>query len=378
MNIGQRKIIKIINHYRANNKRYTLLNREVSSQLNAGKFIEAINKNVPIVEVITSYGFSPKKVGKGYLMHCPFHDDENPSFYIRPDANRFLCFAASCGARGGPVEFVARIEGISKEQAAARLAEQYDLPVPNDIKYITPQWIIDAYEEGYEIAKKNSGVDDIVFPVTDKTLLQRLRLAEPVYFVPVCADEYCYSISDVIYFPIKLAKYAVLHANFVASVKTLSGRPALSFGRAAVKQFIKKKVIKYAWSPAAFLQAAKRGSVALLWSIGNRTLDSVPPYIAKRVAWLSRRYNVSQQVLLTWAMFADYLREQEIDTVSIFFGNERDWEDSKYITDFWMPHLAAFVAILSTYRILPDFNSLTPLDNEEMQKQFMSILYKEV
>ncbi|MFD0763296.1 CHC2 zinc finger domain-containing protein [Mucilaginibacter lutimaris] len=53
---------------------------------------------------------------------CPFHTDETTSLMIIPHTNMFKCFG--CGAEGGPVEFLMRIENKSRNEIISRLAKQ--------------------------------------------------------------------------------------------------------------------------------------------------------------------------------------------------------------------------------------------------------------
>jgi DNA primase len=52
--------------------------------------------------------------------HCPFHHDETPSFAVSPIHERFLCL--SCEATGDAIDFVARFECVSREEAARLIA----------------------------------------------------------------------------------------------------------------------------------------------------------------------------------------------------------------------------------------------------------------
>jgi DNA primase len=52
--------------------------------------------------------------------HCPFHRDDTPSFAVSPILERFFCF--SCDASGDAIDFVARFECISREDAARLIA----------------------------------------------------------------------------------------------------------------------------------------------------------------------------------------------------------------------------------------------------------------
>lgn len=50
---------------------------------------------------------------------CPFHDDRHPSMQIYPDG--FHCFV--CGAHGDAIDFIERLKGCTKYEAAKIVAE---------------------------------------------------------------------------------------------------------------------------------------------------------------------------------------------------------------------------------------------------------------
>lgn len=54
---------------------------------------------------------------------CPFHDDTKPSLSVNVADNVFHCFGGGCGARGDVIDFVARAEQCSKQEAAHRIAD---------------------------------------------------------------------------------------------------------------------------------------------------------------------------------------------------------------------------------------------------------------
>ena len=62
------------------------------------------------------YGLRPDRRG---MVCCPFHGDKHPSMKV--DA-RFHCFA--CGADGDVIDFAARLHGLSKWDAARRIAAE--------------------------------------------------------------------------------------------------------------------------------------------------------------------------------------------------------------------------------------------------------------
>src|SRR5262245_38977912 len=50
---------------------------------------------------------------------CPFHDDPNPSCRIYPD--HYHCFG--CGAHGDRINWLTRVEGMTKTEAIAALQD---------------------------------------------------------------------------------------------------------------------------------------------------------------------------------------------------------------------------------------------------------------
>jgi DNA primase len=53
---------------------------------------------------------------------CPFHKDETTSLLIIPQSNVFKCFG--CGAEGGAMEFLMRIENKNRTEVIAGIAEK--------------------------------------------------------------------------------------------------------------------------------------------------------------------------------------------------------------------------------------------------------------
>ena len=62
------------------------------------------------------YGLRPDRRG---MVCCPFHGDKHPSMKVD---TRFHCFA--CGADGDVIDFAARLHGLSKWNAARRIAAE--------------------------------------------------------------------------------------------------------------------------------------------------------------------------------------------------------------------------------------------------------------
>lgn len=74
--------------------------------------IEQLKQNVSLLRLIESQGHTPKKQGKDWLMHCPFHDDKTPSLVISPESNLWHCLGA-CGVGGTVIDWVMKTQGVS-------------------------------------------------------------------------------------------------------------------------------------------------------------------------------------------------------------------------------------------------------------------------
>jgi DNA primase catalytic core len=90
--------------------------------------LEQIKQQVPILELIQSYGIETKKQGKDYAALCPFHDDKNPSLIISPDKNLWNCLGCTGSKTGGDaIEFVMKYERLNFAEAVQKLQEKYPL-----------------------------------------------------------------------------------------------------------------------------------------------------------------------------------------------------------------------------------------------------------
>lgn len=71
-----------------------------------------------------------KKAGVRYKALCPFHADRTlGSFVVYPAKNCYVCF--SCGAKGGPVDFLMNHEHLSYPDAIRWLGKKYNIDVDN-------------------------------------------------------------------------------------------------------------------------------------------------------------------------------------------------------------------------------------------------------
>ncbi|MCD8150474.1 MAG: CHC2 zinc finger domain-containing protein [Clostridiales bacterium] len=82
---------------------------------------EAVRDTVTARQAAETYGI---KIGRSGKAVCPFHNDRNPSlqFYEK----RYHCFG--CQADGDAIDFTAQFFGLSKKDAAIKLAEDFSIP----------------------------------------------------------------------------------------------------------------------------------------------------------------------------------------------------------------------------------------------------------
>lgn len=92
-------------------------------------FFETVKQSVTTRQAAERYGLSVNQSG---MARCPFHEDHNPS--IKVD-DRFYCFG--CHASGDVIDFAARVFGISLNDAAKKLVEDFGIvprpPAQSDI-----------------------------------------------------------------------------------------------------------------------------------------------------------------------------------------------------------------------------------------------------
>lgn len=89
--------------------------------------------SINIIELISKYISLHGQI----KIICPFKDhkggrESTPSFYIYPESNSFWCFGCKTGRK--PVDFLSKIENISKYQAALKIIEnsEYDFIIDYD------------------------------------------------------------------------------------------------------------------------------------------------------------------------------------------------------------------------------------------------------
>ena len=89
---------------------------------------ELVDKILDDVEIADHIGqYVPlKSHGKNELFACcPFHNEHTPSFTVTPNKRLFYCFG--CKASGNVIQFEQQMFGLTFEQAANKLANQYGI-----------------------------------------------------------------------------------------------------------------------------------------------------------------------------------------------------------------------------------------------------------
>ena len=93
---------------------------------------QKINDVASIVDVIADF-YELRKRGTNYECLCPFHQDRDlGSFKVSPTRNIYKCF--SCGAEGGPVDFLMSHENLSYPDALRWLGKKYSIDVDEEQK----------------------------------------------------------------------------------------------------------------------------------------------------------------------------------------------------------------------------------------------------
>ncbi len=90
-------------------------------------FIQELNAKNDIESVVSSY-VPMKRRGRNLVGLCPFHGEKTASFNLYPETNSFYCFG--CGAGGGVITFIRRIENLSYIDAVKFLADRAGMSMP--------------------------------------------------------------------------------------------------------------------------------------------------------------------------------------------------------------------------------------------------------
>lgn len=92
-------------------------------------FMQELTMKTDISDIVSTY-VTLKKRGSTYVGLCPFHNEKTPSFTVYPETQSFYCFG--CGAGGGAVEFIKRIENLDFIDAVKLLAQRAGMQMPDE------------------------------------------------------------------------------------------------------------------------------------------------------------------------------------------------------------------------------------------------------
>ena len=81
--------------------------------------ITALKARYPLGDTVEAAGVRLRGRGRVRQGVCPFHDENEGSFTVYADSERFYCFG--CGLGGDVLDFIQRAEGLSLPEAIARL-----------------------------------------------------------------------------------------------------------------------------------------------------------------------------------------------------------------------------------------------------------------
>ena len=89
--------------------------------------IPALKRRYPLGDVVEASGV--KLVGRGRVRQgvCPFHEENEGSFTVYADSQRWYCFG--CGLGGDALDFIQRLDGVDLPEAIRRLQRGSWVPV---------------------------------------------------------------------------------------------------------------------------------------------------------------------------------------------------------------------------------------------------------
>ena len=83
---------------------------------------EQVRQAIDIVDLLGKYNLQLRRQGRGYVTHCPWHDDTRPSLQVNPERQSWKCWPCDIG--GDIFSFVMKMEGVDFPEALAMLADR--------------------------------------------------------------------------------------------------------------------------------------------------------------------------------------------------------------------------------------------------------------
>lgn len=160
--------------------------------------LDELKSRVDLVALLQAHGLPLKKVGKNWLGHCPFHEDQTASLSVNPAERLWNCFG--CEAGGDGLRFLQLKENLEFAEAVERLRvfAKAPPPAPSPKPRAVPQRnellgrVLECYVQGLResaeaqqyLDKRGLGSRELwdVFRVgyADGRLLQKLPSQGPV------------------------------------------------------------------------------------------------------------------------------------------------------------------------------------------------------
>jgi len=87
---------------------------------------DRVKQSTDVVDLIGTE-LNLRRRGTIYYGHCPWHDDNSPSFQVNPNKQTWVCYP--CDLRGDVFDFVMKREGVDFREALEILAERANIPL---------------------------------------------------------------------------------------------------------------------------------------------------------------------------------------------------------------------------------------------------------
>ncbi|AAU04302.1 DNA primase [Rickettsia typhi] len=91
------------------------------------EFYELLRNRINISDVVRQKLALTRK-SSNYVGLCPFHQEKTPSFTVSDSKRFFYCFG--CKASGDVIKFTSNISGLSYNESAIKLANDYGIEIP--------------------------------------------------------------------------------------------------------------------------------------------------------------------------------------------------------------------------------------------------------
>ena len=128
----------------------TQLKRSQRAKVNIFEFsyelIAEIKERVSIADMVDQLNISRKRSGSNrYVLCCPFHDEQTPSFMIYIEDDTYHCFG--CQAHGDAIDFYQNTLGIEFDEALIQLSDKLGITIMDAEEVGTAERMLKRYKE---------------------------------------------------------------------------------------------------------------------------------------------------------------------------------------------------------------------------------------